>query len=212
MSIAGVSRSGATVCKGASYMDKDVSEMVFKGQIVVDVYEDYTHGWTVLELMPSGGVIALTMSDPVSSVMPLQPPCLEVLRGKKLSGVEIRNKRGIMMTTYKPRLVWGKVASKMEARIPATLIRSVSSFLSTTLYAPLLPVLARDLPYPLALIVIRMPGVPSLLQQVFFFNPGSRLSRWRLLERNCFPAPVTKHTVVDDQVSESNNKGNCSIS
>ena len=210
MSIAGVSRSGATACKGASYMDRDVSEMVLKGEVVADVYEDYTHGWEVLELAPSGGVIAVTMSDPVSSVMPLQPPCLEILRGRKLSGVEIRNKRGYIVTDFKPRLVLSKIASRRKNLLSPALYRYIASFLTIGLKAPLLPVLPRDLPYPIALVVLRMPNAPSLFRQVFFFNPGGR-SRWRLLEKNTFPAPVTQHTVVDDQIDDSG-KGKCVIS
>ena len=151
---------------------KSVSKLLEK-QVVVAVAEDKTHAWTVLQLAPSGLHVAVTMSDPVSSQMPLQPPSLQELQGMTIHRLLVRRDGGIatvaIETTARMRVSFARIGSKQS--LASSLVRHVDSFLTTRFSVHLTPMLARPVSYPVALSFLLSPNTPELERKGTIFQP-----------------------------------------
>ena len=163
---------------------------LLKGQTVVGVEEDFTHAWTMLELAPSKMFVGVTMSDPVSSQMPLQPPTIKSLEGYTINRIRVSSERTVILeTTLDERKYVGYVA--MSRTLQSSLAERIAAFLHPKFSVALHPMLTRDVPYPVALIFLSSPTRPEIEGKGTLFQP--QRNQWSPICPLPLPRPITAY-------------------
>ncbi|KAJ9464088.1 hypothetical protein DIPPA_13282 [Diplonema papillatum] len=174
--------------------DDKLVHNTLKGRVLTETYEDLSHGWQVMEL-DNGVSLAVTLMDPVSSQIPLQPPNnLEEIKGMTIHSVTFRKRVVHIETTVRQRLCLVAAARRMG--LDDALVRTLANFVHTRFTVALTPILERTAEYPVAFEFLRLPAEMEAEQKLAgcgtIFDPA--IPQFSLAAPTNMPRPITAYT------------------